>query len=80
MVDSECQSRGFQCNPRAFVDYYASVGWKVGRNPMKDWRSALSGWNRRHIDRGDPDYRAKREAIRSAEAAAVALCSEDEDD
>lgn len=27
-----------------FCDFYGSNGWKVGRNPMKDWRSAARGW------------------------------------
>lgn len=31
-----------------FVSYYASVGWKVGKNPMKDWRSAVRGWMARN--------------------------------
>lgn len=27
-----------------FVGYYGSNGWKVGRNPMRDWRAAVRGW------------------------------------
>lgn len=27
-----------------FIDYYASVGWKVGSKPMRDWRAAIRGW------------------------------------
>ena len=27
-----------------FVDYYESVGWKVGKNPMKDWKAAVRTW------------------------------------
>ena len=34
----------------AFVDYYTSNGWKVGKNPMKCWKSAASGWARRGKD------------------------------
>ena len=30
-----------------FVDYYSSVGWKVGKNPMKDWKAAVRAWSRR---------------------------------
>lgn len=35
-----------------FCDYYASIGWRVGKNPMKNWRAAASGWisrNRREV-------------------------------
>lgn len=28
-----------------FVDFYESNGWKVGRNPMKDWRAAVRTWS-----------------------------------
>ena len=29
-----------------FVDFYASKGWKVGNQPMKDWRAAVRTWER----------------------------------
>lgn len=29
-----------------FFDHYESNGWKVGRNPMRSWRSAMSNWKR----------------------------------
>lgn len=28
----------------AFMDHYTSNGWKVGRNPMKDWKAAIRNW------------------------------------
>ncbi len=31
----------------AFFDYFESNGWKVGRNPMKDWKAAFRNWVRR---------------------------------
>lgn len=27
-----------------FMDYYDSVGWVVGKNPMKDWKAAIRSW------------------------------------
>ena len=27
-----------------FWNYYGSQGWKVGKNPMKDWVKAIAGW------------------------------------
>jgi hypothetical protein len=33
---------------RAFVDYYESNGWRVGRNPMKDWQSTVRRWNNKN--------------------------------
>lgn len=33
-----------QFNAERFVDFYASKGWKVGRDTMKDWKAAARGW------------------------------------
>jgi len=30
-----------------FLAYYESNGWKVGKNPMKDWAKAVGGWKLR---------------------------------
>ena len=30
--------------------YYESNGWKGGRNPMKNWKAAASGWISRDRD------------------------------
>ena len=27
-----------------FCNFYESKGWKVGKNPMKNWKAAASGW------------------------------------
>lgn len=27
-----------------FINHYQSNGWKVGKNSMKDWKAAVSGW------------------------------------
>lgn len=29
-----------------FVDYYEGNGWKIGRNPMKDWKATFRRWCR----------------------------------
>ena len=29
-----------------FIDFYESKGWKVGKNPMKDWKAAVRNWLR----------------------------------
>lgn len=43
-------------NPQAFIDFYGSKGWMVGKNKMTNWKSAVSGWNRRAKERGDREY------------------------
>lgn len=46
-VRAYCQERRNQVDPERFVDFYASNGWKVGKNPMKDWRAAVRTWEKR---------------------------------
>lgn len=34
-------------NLDGFFEYYGSNGWRVGKNPMKDWHLAAHGWHKR---------------------------------
>lgn len=45
-VRDYCQERQNGVNPEKFVDYYDSNGWKVGKNPMKDWKAAVRTWEK----------------------------------
>ena len=36
-------------NLTGFHDYYESNGWRVGRNPMRDWRASARGWSKRQV-------------------------------
>lgn len=46
-VREYCKERGNRVDPVAFVSFYESNGWKVGRNAMKDWRAAVRTWEQR---------------------------------
>ncbi|MDD7260781.1 MAG: hypothetical protein PUH34_11355 [Eubacteriales bacterium] len=46
-VAAFCQEKGYMIDPERFVDYYSSNGWKVGKNPMRDWKAAVRAWSRR---------------------------------
>ena len=46
-VADYCREKGYAVDAERFVDYYASVGWKVGKKPMKDWRAAVRTWVRK---------------------------------
>jgi len=35
-----------------FVDFYASKGWMIGKNKMKDWKAAVRTWKRSESHRG----------------------------
>ena len=37
-------------DPNRFFDYYESNGWRVGKNPMKDWKACVRTWERNNIN------------------------------
>lgn len=39
-----------------FHSFYESNGWKVGKNPMKDWKAAVRTWN----NENGPQHREKK--------------------
>ena len=45
-VSAYCRERGNKVDAGRFVDFYASKGWKVGNQPMKDWKAAVRTWER----------------------------------
>lgn len=42
-----------------FYNYYEAIGWKVGRNPMKNWKAAVITWkkNQQRVQQEQPKYR-----------------------
>lgn len=46
-VKAYCQERGNHVDPQAFIDFYTSKGWKIGKDTMKDWQAAVRTWERR---------------------------------
>lgn len=46
-VRDYCNERHNIVNPEHFMDYYESNGWKVGKNPMKDWKATVRSWESR---------------------------------
>lgn len=47
-VKAYCQERNNGINPQHFIDFYASKGWMIGKNKMKDWKAAVRTWEQRH--------------------------------
>lgn len=39
--------KGYEVDAEAFVAFYTSKDWYVGRNKMKNWRAALVTWHKR---------------------------------
>ena len=42
-----CQEKGYNVDAEQFFNFYESKGWVVGKSPMKNWRAAVSTWNKR---------------------------------
>lgn len=59
-VQRYAQEKGYTAfNAEAFVTYYESKGWVVGRSPMKDWRAAVRGWVSRDNERSIPEVKGR---------------------
>lgn len=44
--------RGYPREAEAFINFYESKGWMVGKNKMKDWRAAVRNWTSRDERKG----------------------------
>ena len=56
MVENYATSKGYHIDAQRFCDFYASKGWMVGKNKMKDWQAAVRNWSRA------PDKKSDRKA------------------
>lgn len=45
-VKAYCNERNNSVDAERFINYYTANGWKVGKNPMKDWKAAVRTWER----------------------------------
>lgn len=59
-VEAYCRERGNAVNAEAFIAYYESNGWMIGKNRMKDWKAAVRTWEQR-------DRMAKPQVARKAQ-------------
>lgn len=42
-----CKERNNNVDPQRFYDFYESKGWRVGNQPMKDWKACVRTWGGR---------------------------------
>lgn len=54
-IEAYCLERNNTVIPQKFKDYYEANGWKVGRNPMKDWKAAVRTWEQNNKCSQKPD-------------------------
>ncbi len=46
-IAAYCSERKNNIDAQAFFDFYESKGWRVGNQPMKDWKASVRTWERR---------------------------------
>lgn len=47
-LQSFISEHGYNVNAETFINHYEAVGWRVGKNKMKDWKAAVRSWNSRN--------------------------------
>jgi len=57
-VKAYCISRKNDIDPQAFIDFYQSKGWVIGKSKMKCWKSAVHTWENRRKDISPPSEMA----------------------
>ena len=58
-VRAYCKERRNNVDAEAFVNFYASKGWYIGKNKMKDWKACVITWEKRNKKEGQgtaPSY------------------------
>jgi hypothetical protein len=50
-VKAYVAEKKYQLDSEKFHAHYEANGWKVGRNPMKDWRAAVAYWARSEFEK-----------------------------
>ena len=45
-VDAYCKERNNGIDAEAFIAFYESKGWLIGKTPMKSWKSAIITWEK----------------------------------
>lgn len=49
-VQAYCRERNNRVDAEMFVNFYSAKGWMIGRNKMKNWKSAVHTWERSSKD------------------------------
>jgi len=75
-IQAHIIEKGYTFDAEAFYAFYESNGWKVGKNPMKNWKMACTTWAKNRKNNNNNNVNYGRETItdkirRSVEEANV---------
>ena len=55
-IQAHILEKGYTFDAEAFYAFYESNGWKVGRNPMKNWKMACTTWAKNRNNNNNNKY------------------------
>ena len=55
-IQAHILEKGYTFDAEAFYAFYESNGWKVGRNPMKNWKAACTTWAKKRNNNNNNNY------------------------
>ena len=58
-----CLEKGYNVDAEQFFNFYESKGWVVGKSPMKNWRAAVSTWNKREKEVPQRKRESRKESV-----------------
>ena len=50
-VKNYCILRKNNIDAEAFINFYESKGWMIGKNKMKDWKAAVRTWEKKNFNK-----------------------------
>ncbi len=64
-INNYCFEKGYVIDAQEFIDYFNSVGWKVGKTlkPMTSWKGAVANWYRKNKSKPEKDIEITYENI-----------------
>lgn len=65
VVTAYCSERGNHVDPQQWMNHYQANGWKVGRNPMRDWKASIRTWESNEVNGNGQGHRTQTKDIPS---------------
>ena len=70
-------AKGYSVDAEHFYNYYESQGWRVGRNPMKNWQAAVRTWEAKDKQQQYGKHRTNSTIANAVEAAKLGIALAD---
>ena len=77
-VKAYCKERENRVDPERFIAFYTSNGWRVGKNPMKNWKAAVINWEKNNFN--DSKNGKRSSGWRTGAEAGIVSTSEEKTD